>query len=106
VLLLAFFVGVLFAQDAPEPYPGQSEHREPPVGWFCWPAQNAEHLKTEAHACDCRGMVEDKDPMCTTQGEDEDGNPIEVPLGESAKCKAWCHKSHCTCARLCKDTDN
>lgn len=102
-LLLA--LPLLMAQ-APGTTPAQPfpNHEEPPSGWYCVPADKDHSPETEAHACSCRGMLED-DPICKTTGSDEEGNPIEMPMGESSKCKVWCHKDHCTCVTRCADSN-
>ena len=105
LLLLTLLTGALLAQDAPEPYPGQREHKEPPSGWYCQPAQHAQDLAANPHACECRGMRDqDPYPYCWAPGEDENGNQVEQPVGENARCKAWCHKSHCLCAHRCGES--
>lgn len=103
---LLFLIPFLMAQ-APGTTPAQPfpNHEEPPSGWYCVPSDTAERTRTDAHACDCRGMIEDEHPRCTTTTEDENGNPVEQPAGESNRCKVFCHKDHCTCERLCKSTN-
>src|SRR5262245_5840792 len=97
------------APDNARPFPN---HETPPEGWHCMPAWNAKDVQTNAHACDCRGMVGPKEnpdptPHCKVQQTDADGNPVVdgkgqpvmVDRGESPKCKVFCHKSFCTCAK-------
>ena len=106
VLRWAMLLSVLMAQ-APGTTPAQPfpNHEEPPSGWWCHPAIDAKDETTDAHACACRGMQTDKDPICTTRTEDENGNQVEQPIGESSRCKVYCHKDHCTCNVLCKDSN-
>lgn len=104
--LLALMVGVAFAQAPDRPFPN---HEQPPDGWFCHPALNQKEVETNAHACACRGMtMEDPDPEPHCQKQpilDEEGNPTgETFMPESAKCKVFCHASHCHCKQRCETT--
>lgn len=100
-LAVAFAVIALFAQDPANPFP---HHETPPKGWFCWPAKSADEVTTDPHACSCLGMQDD--PMCqTTETDPDTGQTSQVPASnDTAKCKVYCHKDACSCARLCKDT--
>lgn len=96
-LILALGFVALQQQDPAHPFPN---HEMPPNGWYCVPAESAEQLKTDAHACDCLGMVDD--PMCTTMGEDENGQPVELPRSnDNSKCRVYCHRDHCACEQQC-----
>lgn len=94
-LVMALSVGVLAGQSPMWPFPN---HEAPPEGWFCHPAQSDEEVLTDPHACECVGMV--SEPLCPMPNED--GTLPEVP--ESSRCKVFCHKDHCTCARMCADS--
>ena len=103
---ILFLVALLLAQgpDPAHPFPN---HEEPPVGWFCWPANRAEDIATDPHACNCVGMVGDDDPIC--ESRNPDGSPPEPgvtlpPPNENARCKVWCHRDRCTCLRLCHES--
>lgn len=88
-LLTLLMGGVAFAQGSDEAYPGQSEHREPPKGWYCTP-----DAVQPAQRCACKNMPRDKnDPTCSTM-EPEDDNA----------CKVWCHKDHCACKIRCEES--
>lgn len=103
IWMAMLFGAVLLAQGGKEAYPGQSEHKEPPKGWYCVPTDTAKRMESDPHACDCLGMI--SDPMCTTKGQDESGNEVETPRSnENAKCRVWCFRDRCTCTRLCHDT--
>jgi hypothetical protein len=79
LIALVFAAGVL-AQVADEPYPGQSEHREPPAGWMCH--RPPVDLKgDQSHWCSCERTC-DQD----TQVVHEDKN-----------CAVFCHADHCQC---------
>lgn len=81
-LVLAAFAG------AQEPYPGQSEHREPPEGWVCSNHPNA----PKDHKCGCN-------PECT---KNDDGT---MTIQEDVKCTVYCWKEkHCACAHQCQST--
>jgi hypothetical protein len=71
-----------------EPYPGQSEHREPPENWFC--ARPGPNVPKD-HECDCHRE-------CT---KDENGVNVEQ---EDRKCSVWCWQKHCTCPSKCSTT--
>lgn len=102
-LMLAVLTSVLAAQEPPEPYPGQREHRAPPEGWFC-----SRDAVDRAHWCLCTGMVPNDDPMCRKAPQepqapaedagDEGGRPVPP---EDSKCTVYCHRSHCHCKQFC-----
>jgi hypothetical protein len=97
----AFLIGAALnaQQDPAHPFPN---HEMPPDTWFCVPTDTADRMQHEAHACDCLGMT--SDPMCTTMGQDADGNDVEMPqTNDNAKCKVYCHKDHCLCRKQCDD---
>lgn len=91
-VMLGLALGVLAAQQKPEQYPGQSEHKEPPADYFC------QQVGDKAHRCDCPGMT--RDPMCKKGPEGPEEEP-EIPLEESQKCSSYCWKDHCRCKRAC-----
>lgn len=91
-IILGLMVMAAIQQNPEHPFPN---HEEPPVGWYCVPAETAEQVATEPHACGCLGMTED--PMCTSESGEPSSN-------DNAKCKAYCHKDHCTCMRLCRES--
>lgn len=98
--VLAVSVGVAAAQH--EPYPGQGEHKEPPAGWTC----SRDGGGNFDHICNCRGMSEQKDPMCKTPEKPADPNPPDeggdnVTQGEDPSCTVFCHRSHCACPIRC-----
>jgi hypothetical protein len=105
-LLLAFvLLPVLLAAQSPDPARPWPNHEQPPDGWFCVPARDTKAVETDAHACACRGMIlDDPEPFCYVPGEDEEGNQITIPRGESNTCKVFCHKDHCRCSNRCKDS--
>lgn len=81
ILLWLVLAVVLVAQQPdPERYPGQSEHREPPVGWMCEP-QNYTLSVPPDHVCSCERMC-----------DDSTGQVIE-----DKQCQTWCHPTHCRC---------
>lgn len=102
-LLFTVSLFVALAQGNPaQPFPN---HEQPPEGWYCVPAANEKAVQTDAHACDCRGMtLDDPEEHCRVDGEDDEGNPIRLPRGESSKCKVFCHKDSCRCAKRCETT--
>lgn len=67
------------AQQVAEPYPGQSNHAEPPNDWFC-ERQNYELNIPQAHVCSC-----------------EHGCDAEGVRHEDKKCTVFCHADHCHC---------
>lgn len=80
-LMLAVLAAVaVTAQVAQEPYPGQSQHAEPPAGWQCQ-NQNYELSVPPDHVCSCERMRK------------EDGTMVE-----DQQCKVYCHMDHCACA--------
>lgn len=99
-------LGVLvFAQVPAEPYPGQRNHEKPPEGWFC---ERFETAPDQAHTCWCSGMNHDPvckkpDPVPDDPATDEDESQPQAPP-EDPKCLVWCHRDHCTCKVLCKDS--
>ena len=103
VIVLA---AVLFAQaPAPEPYPGQREHRRPPEGWVCARIGEASDA---AHTCWCSGMSHDvvckkEQPTPDNPDTEEDESVPQAPP-EDPKCLVWCHRDRCTCKVLCKDS--
>lgn len=107
--LLVFTLGAFMAMQAPDatrPFPN---HEQPPEGWRCHPALDEKEVRTNPHACDCRGMtMTDPQPtpeQCHKQPTyDDEGRQNGEYLTEHAKCKVYCHKSHCTCARRCDTT--
>jgi len=108
VLLVALMVGVAAAQsgDPRAPFPN---HEQPPEEWFCHPALDQKELETNAHACDCRGMtMVDPQPtpeQCHKQPTyDDEGTQNGEVLTEHSKCKVYCHKDHCHCAKRCETT--
>ena len=97
-LILALGFLALQGADPAHPFPN---HEMPPQGWYCVPADTAERVRTDAHACDCLGMIDD--PLCSTTGRDEQGNEVELPRSnDNSQCKSYCHKSHCTCLKQCE----
>lgn len=98
--LACLFGAVLVAQGPASPATPFPNHELPPKGWYCVPADTAERVQTNDHACDCLGMR--SDPICRTEGQDENGNPIEVRrTTDNSRCKVYCHKDHCACASQC-----
>lgn len=103
--ILASTLFLALALQAPGTTPAQPfpNHEEPASGWYCHPAEDATDVSTDAHACDCLGMIDE--PICKAPATDEDGTPTEVPMtNDNSKCKVYCHKDHCTCMRQCKTT--
>lgn len=101
-IALGVAFGFAAAQSPSTPFPN---HEQPPSGWYCHPAQDANDVSTDAHACNCLGMIDD--PICKTDAVDEEGNPTgeQVPLtNDTNRCKVFCHKDSCTCMRQCKST--
>lgn len=76
---------VLQGTPAPEQYPGQREHREPPPGYFC-----SHDAKDAAHKCTCKRMAMPDEHGCC-------GEPKEDPT-----CSVYCHASRCTCEVICE----
>lgn len=66
--------------QAAEPYPGQSEHREPPEGWQCKP-QNYTLTVPVDHACNCERTCD----------------PETHQVVEDKQCTVYCHMDHCAC---------
>lgn len=98
-ILLGISLGVTFAQEKPEQYPGQKDHAEPPANYFC------DHVGDRAHRCDCPGMT--PDPMCKTPApmpeddpntEEDESQPTPQ---ESSKCSSFCWRDHCHCHQAC-----
>jgi hypothetical protein len=86
VIVLSISLALL-AQGSDEPYPGQSEHREPPKGWYCTP-----DAAQPAHRCACKNMAKDKDdPICKKPEPEDD-----------PQCRSYCWKSHCLCQIKCE----
>jgi hypothetical protein len=73
-------MALLVLQNPQEPYPGQSQHQEPPAGWVCM-NQNFELSVPKEHVCRCERMKK------------EDGSIVEDP-----SCTVFCHADHCACA--------
>lgn len=80
----------LFGAQQPEPYPGQGSHQEPPDGWFCQ-RQNLDETVPHEKVCHCVRI-------CRT---DEHGTQ---EIQEDTGCTVWCHRDHCRCEVVCKDT--
>lgn len=91
--MIAAASALLLAQTPAQPFP---HHETPPDGWHCVPARNAKELSTNPHACSCLGMV--LEPMCGKTPEET------IARQESNKCKVWCHRDACACAKTCGDT--
>lgn len=91
-VILGVFFGFAAAQQAPEQYPGQSRHAEPPADYFC------EQVGDRAHRCDCPGMQHD--PMCKTPPKVDNEEDAPAPE-ESGKCSVYCWASHCHCKKAC-----
>ena len=99
---LAIMVGGVYAaQNPPSPANPFPNHEMPPDDWFCWPANKNHDPMTDVHACTCLGMQEQPDPehACQAIPDDEEGG--KEP-NDNAKCKAYCHKDHCTCITQCE----
>lgn len=95
------FLLLLLLPQAPDPAHPWPNHELPPAGWFCVPTDTAERLKTDPHACECLGMIDD--PICSTAGQDENGNTVELPRSnDNSKCRVFCHKDHCACMKQCE----
>jgi hypothetical protein len=97
--VILFAGGAALGQrDPAHPFPN---HEEPPANYYCHPANNDRDVATNDHACNCLGMVERKE--CDPHDEqDEEGNEVQVPAtNDTAKCKVYCHKDHCTCKVNC-----
>ena len=96
MLLLCFStlnLWMLSAQELPqvppvESYPGQRQHQEPPVGYFC-----SNEAKDKAHKCECKRM---------THPTPEDPSCCETAIVEDMKCQVWCHPQHCLCPVKCE----
>ncbi len=92
-IMFAVIVGVLILQaPAPEQFPGQRDHAQPPKDFFC-------QLKgtkgvDDAHACTCTRMQE------TTKADPDCCNAPPAP--EDPKCSVYCWKDHCHCKVGCK----
>jgi hypothetical protein len=67
--------------QAPEIYPGQSSHAQPPEGWFCQRQNSALSVPPE-HACRCERMYDPDDPTV---------------IREDKECSVWCHPDSCKC---------
>lgn len=76
---IALLLIALLLQTA-EPYPGQSNHAEPPKDWYC-ANQNYELTVPPAHVCGCERMCDSE------TGE----------IREDRTCTVWCHADHCHC---------
>lgn len=105
-MISALMIGIAAAQGPgttpAQPFPN---HEQPPADWHCVPARDAKDVETNAHACDCRGMfMDDPFPFCHVPSEDEEGNQVLIPRGESSKCKVFCHKDSCRCSQRCIET--
>ena len=68
------------AQQADEPYPGQSTHAEPPAGWMCM-RPPVDLSGDQAHWCACERMCD----------------PETQIVHEDKQCTVYCHKDHCSC---------
>jgi hypothetical protein len=77
-LLFALTVAAVL-QRPEEPYPGQSQHGQPPEGWFC-EHQNYALSVPASHACSCERSC------------DENGAVVE-----DKKCTTWCWPKSCKC---------
>jgi hypothetical protein len=83
--LLFVLVLALQTQTPSEPYPGQGEHREPPVGWMCHRPEmdRLGHYtpEEETHLCGCERSC------------DQDTQVVH----EDKRCAVYCHPTHCAC---------
>lgn len=80
---------ILGVQTPPkEAYPGQSQHAEPPKGFYC-----SAQAKDAAHKCTCKRVAikTKEDPDCCDA----------VPM-EDKGCTVWCWPGHCTCPIKCE----
>lgn len=80
ILCLALLLALQVTQEPHEAYPGQSEHRAPPEGWFC-EMQNYELSVPPEHVCSCEHMCDE----ATGQ------------IIESRDCAVFCHPLSCKC---------
>lgn len=66
----------------PEAYPGQSQHAQPPEGWFCeHPTPETLETMDPAHICNCERSC------------DESGTVRE----DNMRCSVACHPDSCKC---------
>ena len=80
-ILMILVLGLsLTAQKSSEPYPGQSNHKKPPDGWFCQ-HQNFQLSVPPAHVCKCERVCDNENGM----------------INEDRSCTVYCHKQHCHC---------
>lgn len=104
LLAVTLFPMLLYAQGDPaRPW---SDHNDIPADWFCVPARDQQHVRTDAHACACRGMnMEDPAEHCKKEPTyDDEGNQDGEALRESDKCKVYCKKDNCRCRLRCETT--
>lgn len=78
-------------QQAPEAYPGQRQHKEPPKGWFCAPTG-----KDAAKNCHCKRMGH-------PTKEDPDCEFLDEVVNDST-CTVYCWETgHCLCHITCEN---
>lgn len=87
ILVIVAIAAIVNGGQQREAYPGQSEHREPPKGWFCSSHPNA----PLDHQCAC-------EKTCT---KNDDGTVTIKEDSMPGRCKVYCHPSHCTCPIKC-----